>query len=156
MRLYSRDYPLITTGCILGGLTMSDDRLKRTLQIATIGPAPETVLMGIRNSLIHKLALIATKENQEVAQRTKINIERTLNVPVDIHLVSDMVLEGILDTTVEILEMKGPAYEDIIVNVAGGEKILTCSMISPAFIQGLKAFHVVDDETVMLPVLKLS
>jgi hypothetical protein len=33
---------------------------------------------------------------------------------------------------------------------------LTCAAVSAAFINGLKAFHVVDDKPVMLPIMKLS
>ncbi|MFQ5870677.1 MAG: DUF6293 family protein [Candidatus Geothermarchaeales archaeon] len=152
----SRGVRLFLQGCFPEGSTLSDKKVTRTLQIATLGSDPETVLVGIRNFPIHKLALVCTKEDEKVAYRTKIDIERTLDIPVDIHIVQGMLMESILDTTMDILEKDGRDYEDIIVNVAGGEKILTCSMISAAFIHGLRAFHVMAGETVMLPVLKLS
>jgi hypothetical protein len=39
--------------------------------------------------------------------------------------------------------------------VTGGDKGLTCAAITSAFINGLKAIHIMGDKLIMLPILKL-
>lgn len=128
----------------------------KTLQIATVGVDTDTVLVGIRNLPAHKLALICLPKDKDAIDSFASTLERTLKISVDVYAPHGNPLEGVLETIATILEEDGKKFEDIIVNVAGGEKTLTCAAVSAAFINGLKAFHVMDGMLVMLPVLKLS
>ncbi|MBI4155583.1 hypothetical protein HY498_05900 [Candidatus Woesearchaeota archaeon] len=50
-------------------------------------------------------------------------------------------------------------YEDrnkIIVNVGSGDSTAKCALLSAAFVNGLKAFDVVGDKAMLLPILKFS
>ena len=61
-----------------------------------------------------------------------------------------------MEAVASILKKDGGEYGEIIINVAGGDKTLTCAAITSAFVNGLKAFHIMDDMPIMLPILKLS
>jgi hypothetical protein len=130
----------------------------RTLQITTVGQDTDIVLTGIRNFPTHKLALICQFEDKEKVEDFASHIKMVLKIPLDIYVLSktDNIIDSVLESVAEILKKDEENFDDFIVNVAGGEKTLTCAAVSAAFINGLKAFHVVDDKPLMLPILKLS
>ncbi|MBI4415765.1 MAG: hypothetical protein HY557_02125 [Euryarchaeota archaeon] len=47
-------------------------------------------------------------------------------------------------------------YDDVLINVSSGRKLMTCGAISAAFVNGIKAYYVEGDRAHMLPVLKFS
>ncbi len=130
----------------------------KTLQIATAGENTDVILAGVRNFPAHKLALICLSEHQDTITEFASNLERILKMPIDVYVVQSKgnPLDGMLGIVADILKIDGKNFEDIIINAAGGDKVLTCAAVSAAFINGLKAFHVMGDTPIMLPVLKLS
>ncbi len=128
----------------------------KTLQIATIGEDPQKVLVGVKYFPVHKLSLLCLEEHKAIAEKTSISIKRALDIPVDIYSVNGDLIERSLVTVLNILERDREKFEDIIVNVSGGDRLLSCALISAVFINGLKAFHVLNGVPAMLPVLKLG
>ena len=63
-----------------------------------------------------------------------------------------------MDRINEILQLHGNEFEDILMNVSCGDKLLGCAALSTAFIHGVKAFGMDYTHTMplMMPVLKLS
>ena len=47
-------------------------------------------------------------------------------------------------------------HDDIIVNVATGDRLSSCAALSAAFANGLKAIGVMDKKPMLLPIMKLS
>jgi len=47
-------------------------------------------------------------------------------------------------------------HDDLIVNVATGDKITSCAALSAAFANGIKAFGISGTKTMLLPIMKLS
>jgi DNA-binding transcriptional ArsR family regulator len=130
--------------------------LLKTLQIATAGSNTDSVLVGIRSLPAHKLALICLPKDKEAIDSFASVIERTLKMPIETYAIRGNPIEGVLETVAAILKKERDKFDDVVFNVAGGEKVLTCAAVSAAFINGLKAFHIMDEMLVMLPVLKLS
>ena len=128
----------------------------KTLQIATFGEEPENVLIGVRNFPIHKLSLICLEEHVSDAQEFSSGLKSVLRIPVEILAVGKPVLETVLEAFAKILAKERGKYQDYVVNVAGGEKLLGCAALSAAFINGLKAIGVEGKNPVMLPIIKLS
>jgi len=130
----------------------------KTLQIATVGETTDVVLAGVRNFPAHKLALICLSKHKDLVSNFALNLERILKIPIEVHVVPERgnLLDEMLEIVANILKKDGKNFEDIIINVAGGDKVLTCAAVSAAFINGLKAFHVMGDMPVMLPILKLN
>jgi hypothetical protein len=79
-----------------------------------------------------------------------------MKLGVSVYSVQENVIEAVMQTVAEIVKENRSQFNDIVVNVAGGEKVLTCAAVSAAFVNGIKAFHLRDEMAVMLPVLKFS
>ncbi len=130
----------------------------RTIQIATFGEGQDGIVAGIRNFPIHKLALICYEEQKTKAEEFSRRIRSTLGIPVSLLVVSDSdVIRSVLETVAEIIKNEVAEYEQILMNVSAGDKMIGCAALSAAFVNGIKAFGM-DQEgcPMLLPVLKLS
>jgi hypothetical protein len=58
----------------------------------------------------------------------------------------------------EILNIEGKNFQQVLMNVSSGDKLIGCAALSAAFINGIKAFGMDSTKTVplLMPVLKLS
>lgn len=130
---------------------------KTTLQIATLGKDTDTVLVGLRNFPAQKLVLICLNEDKAIADDFSSSLKRVLKIPIEVYSIEGRdILGGLLTAISNILEKDGKNFDDVIMNVSGGDKLLTCGALSAAFVNGTKAFHVMGDTPILLPVLKLS
>jgi len=132
----------------------------KTLQIATFGTeGQEAIAFGIKNFPIHKLILICFHEDKNKAEEFSRRIKSILGLPITITLVTkENVIRDTMDRINEILQLHGNEFEDILMNVSCGDKLLGCAALSTAFIHGVKAFGMDYTHTMplMMPVLKLS
>jgi hypothetical protein len=132
----------------------------KTLQIATFGTeGQDAIAFGIKNFPIHKLILICFHEDKNKAEEFSRRIKSILGLPITITLVNkENVIRDTMDRINEILQLHGNEFEDILMNVSCGDKLLGCAALSTAFIQGVKAFGMDYTHTMplMMPVLKLS
>ena len=132
----------------------------KTLQIATFGTdGQDAIAFGIKNFPIHKLILICFHEDKNKAEEFSRRIKSILGLPITITLVTkENVIRDTMDRINEILQLDGNEFEDILMNVSCGDKLLGCAALSTAFIHGVKAFGMDYTHTMplMMPVLKLS
>ena len=132
----------------------------KTLQIATFGTEEqEAIAFGIKNFPIHKLILICFHEDKNKAEEFSRRIKSILGLPITITLVTkENVIRDTMDRINEILQIHSNEFEDILMNVSCGDKLLGWSALSTAFIHGVKAFGMDYTHTMplMMPVLKLS
>ncbi len=129
----------------------------KTLQIATLGPDVDPVLVGIRTLPVHKLYLIHLETDKPVAQKLIGDLSSVLKVEVENYSVSpDDVLTNVLEGVASILQKEKENFNDVLFNVSSGDKLLGCAALSAAFVNGLKAFAVVKGEPLLLPILKFS
>ncbi len=57
----------------------------------------------------------------------------------------------------QIIKEEGPNYEQLLINVSAGDKMMGCAALSCAFVNGIKAFGTdMNGEPMLLPILKLS
>jgi hypothetical protein len=131
----------------------------KTLQVATFGrDGQEGVASGIRNFPVHKLALICFDSDKQRADEFSIKIRNVLGIPIAISLVTkENVIRDTLERVTEILNLHGKQFQQVLMNVSSGDKLIGCAALSAAFINGIKAFGM--DETgvpLLMPVLKLS
>ena len=131
----------------------------KTLQIATFGlDMQEGIAAGIRNFPVHKLVLICYASDNQRAEEFARRIRTVLGVPVKITFVNkESVIRDVLERVGEIINMEGKDFQQILLNVSCGDKLLGCAGLSAAFINGIKAFGM-DSEgaPLAMPVLKLS
>jgi DNA-binding transcriptional ArsR family regulator len=130
---------------------------KHTLQIATLGPDTDPVLVGIRTLPVHKLYLVHLETDRQIAQKLRSDLSSVLKVEVETHAIpNNDILTHVLEGIAGILSKEKENYEDVIFNVTSGEKLLGCAALSAAFVNGLKAVAIMNGEPMMLPVLKFS
>ena len=130
-----------------------------TLQIATFGSdMQEGIAAGIRNFPIHKLVLICYSSDNQKADEFSRKIRSILGIPVTITVVNrENVIRDVLERVGEIISIHGKNFQQILMNLSCGDKLIGCAALSAAFINGIKAFGM--DSTgapLPMPVLKLS
>lgn len=130
-----------------------------TLQIATFGSdMQEGIAAGIRNFPIHKLVLICYSSDNQRAEEFSRKIRNILGISVTITIVDrENVIRDVLERVSEIISMHGKNFQQILMNVSCGDKLIGCAALSAAFIHGIKAFGMDSAGAPLpMPVLKLS
>ena len=132
----------------------------KTLQIATFGSdGQDGIALGIRSFSVHKLALICFSSDKSRAEDFANKIKNVLGVPTTITIVTkENVVRDTMESVNEILNLHAKDFEQILLNVSSGDKLIGCAALSAAFINGIQAFGMDDTHTVplLMPVLKLS
>jgi hypothetical protein len=132
----------------------------KTLQIATFGSdGQDGIALGIRSFSVHKLALICFASDRNRAEDFTKKIKSVLGVPTTITIVTkENVVRDTMESVNEILNLHAKEFEQVLLNVSSGDKLIGCAALSAAFINGIQAFGMDDTHTVplLMPVLKLS
>ena len=132
----------------------------KTLQIATFGSdGQDGIALGIRSFSVHKLALICFSSDKNRAGDFANKIRSVLGVPITITIVTkENVVRDTMESINEILNLHAKEFEQVLLNVSSGDKLIGCAALSAAFINGIQAFGMDDTHTVplLMPVLKLS
>ena len=132
----------------------------KTLQIATFGAdGQDGIALGIRSFSVHKLALICFSSDKNRADDFAKKIISVLGVPTTITIVTkENVVRDTMESVNEILNLHANEFEQVLLNVSSGDKLIGCAALSAAFINGIQAFGMDDTHTVplLMPVLKLS
>jgi hypothetical protein len=132
----------------------------KTLQIATFGKNDQDgVALGIRSFPIHKLVLICFDSDKNQADEFSNKIRSILGISITITLVTkDNVIRDTMERVNEILNLHGKEFQQVLMNVSSGDKLIGCAALSSAFINGIKAFGMDSTHKIplLMPVLKLS
>jgi len=132
----------------------------KTLQIATFGSdGQDGIALGIRSFSVHKLALICFNSDKNRAEDFAKKIKSVLGVPITITVVTkENVVRDTMESVNEILNLHAKEFDQVLLNVSSGDKLIGCAALSAAFINGIQAFGMDDTHTVplLMPVLKLS
>jgi hypothetical protein len=132
----------------------------KTLQIATFGSdGQDGIALGIRSFSVHKLALICFASDRNRAEDFTKKIKSVLGVPTTITIVTkENVVRDTMESVNEILNLHAKEFDQVLLNVSSGDKLIGCAALSAAFINGIQAFGMDDTHTVplLMPVLKLS
>ena len=136
----------------------SGKSLRKTVQIATIGEDSDGVLAGLRNAPANKLVLICYERDKETAKRVSARITETLKIDVAVHdtIQPQHSYKSIMQIFSTIIEKNRDKYDDFLLNVSSGDKMICIAAAATSFILGFKAFYCKGDECVMLPPVKLS
>ena len=131
---------------------------RKTVQIATIGEDSAGVLSGVRNAPANKLVLICYEKDKEMARRLSVSITSTLKAEVEVYdaIKPEHCYKDIMQVFSQIVEKNQSDYDDFLLNVSSGDKMICIAAAVTSFILGFKAFFCKGDECVMLPPMKLS
>jgi hypothetical protein len=132
----------------------------KTIQIATFGSdGQDGIALGIRSFPIHKLALICFSSDKRNAEQFSNKIRSVLGIPITINVVTkENVIRDTMERVNEILNLNGKEFQQVLMNVSAGDKLIGCAALSAAFINGIKAFGMDESHSLplLMPVLKLS
>jgi hypothetical protein len=132
----------------------------KTLQIATFGSdGQDGIALGIRSFPVHKLVLICFQQDKNKAEDFAKKIRSVLGIPVIGTIVTkENVVRDTMERVNEILILHANEFQQVLMNVSSGDKLIGCAALSSAFINGIKAFGMDDTHTIplLMPVLKLS
>lgn len=125
------------------------------LQIATVGEDPEPIMVGVREYPVSKLILIHTTETSDHVRDLRADLQ-PLKLDIETREVEGDLLLGVLKTITEIAAEEPMKYDDVYINVASSDGLMSCAALSGAFVNGIKAFGVRDGSPLQMPVLKFS
>ncbi len=128
----------------------------RTLQIAVVGGSDDAVLVGLRNFPAHKLTLLSTEETLNQAQQLARKLTETLKLVVDVNQLRDGSISTMLESVGKIVQSESEGFQDFLINVGSAGRNQTSAGVTAAFVHGIKAFDVVNEQPIVLPVMKFS
>lgn len=130
-----------------------------TLQIATFGlDHQQGIALALRSFPVHKLALVCYTSDEQAAKEFTKRIEHVLDIPTTIHLVDrNNTIRDTIKKVTEILDKNANNFQQVLMNISSGTKLLTCAALSSAFIVGIPAFGMDESGALSpMPILKLS
>ncbi|MDE1765572.1 MAG: hypothetical protein KGI27_04750 [Thaumarchaeota archaeon] len=132
--------------------------IQKTLQIATFGSDKEGILSGLRNFPIHKLILLHYKDDKKPTEEFAASLRSTLGISISLREITQPdIIRSAMEHVSHIIKEEGPQYEQILINVSAGDKMIGCAALSCAFVNGIKAFGTdMGGNPMLLPILKLS
>jgi len=126
---------------------------ERFVVVAPLGDNPDALFVGLRQFPTKKIVLISPKERMTDASKLHEELKR-FKVPVEIIPLKGDVMEDMFEILANIKRVEGE--ESVLVNVATGDRMSTCAALSASYVNGLRAFAVMNDEPIMLPMLKFT
>ncbi|MBT3304131.1 winged helix-turn-helix transcriptional regulator [Candidatus Woesearchaeota archaeon] len=123
------------------------------LIIAPVGDYMENLFIGLREFPAARVVLLATKNQLEKAKETQVDLDK-FKIATQIIEIEGSIWEAFFQKIAELKRLEKD--QEIIVNTATGNRLTQCAVTSAAFVNGLKAISVENEETVLLPVLKFS
>jgi hypothetical protein len=105
------------------------------------------------------LAFICFDTDKNKAEEFARKIKNVLGLPITINLVTkENVIRDTMERVNEILNIEGRNFQQVLINVSSGDKLIGCAALSAAFINGIKAFGMDSTKSVplLMPILKLS
>ena len=127
----------------------------RTLQVVFLGGAEDAVFVGLRNFPAHKVILVTLNELLDQTNQLASKLTESLKLNVEILKLADAKLQTVLESINQLRVREAENFQDLIINVGSANKRLTCAGITAAFIYGIKAFDVVGDQPINLPIMQL-
>ena len=128
----------------------------KTLQIAVLGGSEDAVLVGLRNFPAHKLTLLSTNDSLDQAHQLSRKLTETLKLTVVIEQLRDGTISAMLEAVGQIVRTESESFQDFLINVGSAGKHQTCAGVTAAFVHGIKAFDVLGEQPIVLPVMKFS
>lgn len=151
--------------CIIRSIGEDPLEQKKTLQIAIYsdGQSYKGIRDGIRLLPLDKLIIIHEETHHKNTHLVDIpfrefikQIESALMTQVEEARVMSGDLNEVLDAVKSVYRNNCREYNEFLMNVTEGGKLMSCTAISSAFIFGIRAFWVDPKGVHMLPIMKLG
>lgn len=152
--------------CSIAEMVGEEGSLKeKTLQIAvyTDGQSLEGVKAGLKLFPVSKLIILFETEKKnkydpiprELSTFSS-QLKDTLELDVEVVPILGSSIEIVLEAVRNIYQANRKEFGDVMMNLTGGGRIMTCTSLSTAFFFGIRAFYVDASGSHLLPILKLG
>ncbi len=121
--------------------------------IVPVGSHVDSTFVAIREFPTEKVFLVQVDKQKEKTDDLQEVLDR-LKISLQVVEVKGNLLEGMFRAFAQIKESVPEA--SVLVNASAGDNLSNCAALTAAFVNGVKAFNVMGDKLVMLPVLKFS
>ncbi len=121
--------------------------------LAPVGDNLDALFQGMKEFPTERVILITPHNKMSQAKGLEKKL-RPFSIPVTITLLEGNMMENMFSIFGEVCSRYD--HNELIVNVATGDRLSTCAALSAAFANGLKAFGVMDGKPMLLPIMKLS
>jgi hypothetical protein len=128
----------------------------KTMQMAILGGNEAAVLVGLRNFPAHKLTLLSTNDSLKQAKELLKKLIEILKLNVDVKPLKDATVVTMLEAVREVLQDEARGFQDFLINVGSAGRRENSAGVAAAFVHGIKAFDVVGEQLVVLPVMNFS
>ena len=122
--------------------------------IAPVGDNLDALFVGMKEFATQKVFLITPKGNIKKAKKVEEKLS-VFSIPVEIITINTDLMGSMFAAFGKIISLYKET-DELIVNVATGDRLSTCAALSAAFANGLKAFGIMDGKAMVLPIMKLS
>ena len=132
---------------------------EKTLQIATFGEEDFAgIQAGLRNFPVHKLVFLYFDEDKTKITEYENKIRSTLGISVSKKLLKEPdIIGSALENVSQIVNEEKENFDQFLINVSAGNKMIGCAAITAAFVNGIVAFATMPDGSpVLMPIMKLS
>lgn len=126
---------------------------KKTI-IAPVGGMIDYIYRDLKDLNGERVILITPEKFEEVALETKKKLEKEFKLNVVIKKIKGNIWEQMFKHISELRTLEPDT--EFIINVATGDRNTQCAATSAAFVNGIKAFSVDDNGSMLLPVMKFS
>jgi hypothetical protein len=126
--------------------------MKHTI-IIPIGKNQQAIYLCIKEFALAKLILLSSAEHVHLMKRVTKDLEKFC-IPYESHMLVNADWENIFHTIRAIAEKE--QQSSLLINVGVADPSAKCAATCAAFVNGIKAFDVMQGEIMMLPVLKFS
>ena len=121
--------------------------------IAPVGDNPKALFVGIKEFPTERVILITPTDYMKTAKELADKLEE-FTIDSKIIEIKNNLMEEMFRVFGKLCSIYNP--DEIIVNVATGDRMSTCAALSAAFANGLKSFGVMGRQCMLLPIMKLS
>jgi predicted transcriptional regulator len=121
--------------------------------IAPVGDNLDALFVGMKEFAMERVYLITPRSNIKKALKLEKKLQM-FSIPANILEMKEGLMESMFYQFSKIVEKHN--HDDILVNVATGDRLSTCAALSAAFANGLKAFGIMEGRPMLLPIMKLS
>lgn len=137
-------------------MSCSEDR--HCLQIATFGSDVGYIQKGICNFPTHKIILLHYEEEAQLAKEYANHIYETLKIPVSLQdIANNDTIRNVLEHVSNIIKLEKNYFDEILVNITAGDKMLSYAALLAAYINNVKALGADrTNDLILLPIIKLT
>ncbi|MBI2106456.1 winged helix-turn-helix transcriptional regulator [Candidatus Woesearchaeota archaeon] len=126
----------------------------KNIVVAPVGDNLDALFVGLKEFPAERVVLVSMRNKLNEAEKIAKDLKR-FKIDVQIKNIEGNMIEEMFRVFAEI-KSQLKEDENIIVNVATGDRLSTCAALSASFVNGFKALGVDDNKIMLLPILKFS